>query len=95
MNFSLSEIEKIENDLRQKYSLFRQSIDSLRELIDSLSLYWKSDDTNTYENYKKKKKKKYKSLLNDLIIIDRLIDKINEKKILLEDSTKEINSYFD
>ena len=46
MNFSLSEIEKIENDLRQKYSLFRQSIDSLRELIDSLSLYWKSDDTN-------------------------------------------------
>ena len=95
MNFSLSEIEKIENDLRQKYSLFRESIDSLRELIDSLSLYWKSDDTNTYENYKIAFEKKYKSLLNDLIIIDRLIDKINEKKILLEDSTKEINSYFD
>ncbi len=95
MNFSLSEIEKIENDLRQKYSLFRESIDSLRELIDSLSLYWKSDDTNTYENYKIVFEKKYQSLLNDLIIIDRLIDKINEKKILLEDSTKEINSYFD
>jgi len=95
MNFSLSEIEKIENDLRQKYSLFRESIDSLRELIDSLSLYWKSDDTNTYENYKIAFEKKYQSLLNDLIIIDRLIDKINEKKILLEDSTKEINSYFD
>ena len=95
MNFSLSEIEKIEMELRQKYSLFRENIDSLQELIDSLSLYWKSDDTNTYENYKSSFEKKYQSLLNDLIIIDKLIDKINEKKILLRESTKEINSYFD
>ena len=95
MNFSLSEIEKIEMELRQKYSLFRENIDSLQELIDSLSLYWKSDDTNTYENYKSSFEKKYQSLLNDLIIIDKLIDKINEKKILLQESTKEINSYFD
>ena len=95
MNFSLSKIEKIEMELRQKYSLFRENIDSLQELIDSLSLYWKSDDTNTYENYKSSFEKKYQSLLNDLIIIDKLIDKINEKKILLQESTKEINSYFD
>ena len=95
MNFSLSEIEKLENELSKKNITFRKSIDSLQETIDSMSLYWKSDDTNIYENYKLSFKKKYQSLINNLIIIDKLIDKINEKKILLEESTKEINSYFD
>ena len=95
MNFSLSEIEKLENELSKKNITFRKSIDSLQETIDSMSLYWKSDDTNLYENYKSSFKKKYQSLINNLIIIDKLIDKINEKKILLEESTKEINSYFD
>jgi len=95
MNFSLSEIERLENDLSQKYKVFRESIDSLREEIDSMSLYWKSDDTNTYDNYKTSFDKKYQVLMDNIIMIDKLLAKINEKKILLQDSTREINSYFD
>ena len=95
MNFSLSEIERLENDLSQKHKVFRESIDSLREEIDSMSLYWKSDDTNTYDNYKTSFNKKYQILMDNIIMIDKLLAKINEKKILLQDSTREINSYFD
>ena len=95
MNYSLSEIEKMENYLRQKYSLFRENIDNLREFNNNLSLYWKSDDTNTYEKYKISFEKKYQFLMNSIVIIDKLITKLNEKKLLLQESTKEINSYFD
>ena len=93
--YTLSEIENLYEEIKEYTNIYSESIKELDYLINTLSAEWLSEETGTYENFLSQYKNKYSRLIEMEKMMNTFCQKINDKKVYLEEKSKSIINSFE
>ena len=95
LSFSLKELEEIYQEANDYYQTYKESIEALHTLIDELSKYWWSEETNSYDEFFQLFLEKYKTLELIAKKMNIICEKIKETKEQLNNMLLETTSSFE
>ena len=95
LTFSLKELEQVYQEAEEYYKSYRESIESLHELIQEVSKYWWSEETYSYDEFVQLFLAKYKTLESIGNKMNIICEKIKEKKEQLYNMILEATNNFE
>ena len=94
LNFTINKMEELYIQASSYLQIYEDSIESMNQIINELSKYWKSDETNTYQEFYNNYKEKYPKLIEARDLMNTFCNQIeNKRKEFIEASNNTINSF--
>ena len=95
MQYTLNEIEIMLEETREYIDEYSKSIDELDKIINDLSQSWISKETKTYESFYSQYKENSSKLLSMQQMMKRFYEKLENQKVNLLETSKEIKNSFE
>ncbi|MBR2828078.1 MAG: hypothetical protein IKE70_02455 [Bacilli bacterium] len=95
ISFTLQEMENVYMEALKYSKTFKNSIESLKMLIEELPKYWTSEETSTYEVFLQMFQQKYKKLIEISEKMNQFCEKINEQKVQFQQASKNVIDSFE
>lgn len=94
ISFTLEKMEELYNETLDYYNIYQNSLNEINQIIQELSLHWKSDETKTYQEFYQKYQEKLPKLLEIKDLMKQFCNQIEIKKNeFLEATDNTINSF--
>ena len=89
ISYTLSELDNLYKDAYQFFLTYKDSLNSLNTIIESLPKTWVSDETQSYEHFIELYKVKYQKLLDASQMMEKFCQMIEIKKNELAEASRE------
>ena len=94
LSFTLSKMEELYNEAYSYFQIYKESLETLNQIMIELSNDWKSNETYTYQEFYQKYQEKYPKLLEAKEMMEKFCHQIEEKKNEFQEvSNDTINSF--
>ncbi len=80
VSFNIEEMNQIWEEALEYYHTYKESRESLKRIMDEISIVWKSGETETYEEFQKLFSTKYPKLIETENKMKELVDRLEQKK---------------
>ena len=80
ITFTLEKMEALYNEATDYYNIYQNSLAEINQIIKELSLYWTSEETNTYQDFYQKYQEKLPKLLEAKDMMKEFCNQIEIKK---------------
>lgn len=94
INFTISKMDELYVQASSYLQVYKESIESMNQIMNELSKYWKSDETNSYQEFYQKYQEKYPKLIEARDLMSKFCNQIeNKKNEFIEATNHTINSF--
>ncbi len=94
LSFTINKMEELYLEASSYLQVYKESLESMNQIMSELSKYWKSDETNTYQEFYQKYQEKYSKLIEARDMMMKFCNQIEDKKNeFIESSNNIINSF--
>ena len=95
LSYSLKEMDAIWEESLGYYHEYKESVDSLKQIVEELKNCWQSNETGSFEEYQKLFQEKYKKLLEIEVLMKRLIDVLEQKRKAYQEASEDVIESFE
>lgn len=95
LSYTIDKMEKLYFDAINHCNIYSNSLESMNQIIQELSKYWKSDETDTYQEFYDNYLKTYPKLLQAKELMTKFCNQIEEKKNEYKENSNKIIDLFE
>ncbi len=94
VSYTISKMDELYTEAYSYLEVYKDSLEAMNQIMNELSKYWKSDETNTYQEFYQKYQEKYPKLLEAKELMVKFCNQIeNQKNEFIETSNHVIDSF--